>query len=368
MKTANPFGSKAREFCNLIGVEVPIVQAPMAGGGTTAELVSAVANAGGMGMIAAARLSAEELESMIHATRRLTNRPFGVNFILAPPEPFDGQAETVQAGLNQLREQFNLPLQKGKLKLPPPASLEEQLEIVLNQKIPVVSFAMGNPAKFVDRIHEHEALVFGTATTVDEAVELEKAGVDVTVAQGAEAGGHRSTFSVHYGDDLPLIGTMVLVPNVVDAVKCPVLASGGIMDGRGFAAALALGASGVQMGTRFLATKESGAFPEYRQKIGSARDTDTVVTWQFTGRPARSIRNQFIEHLDREGITPLPWPYQAVAADDIYRAATSGHIAEIAPLLAGQGAALARPNQSAAEVVAEIVGDAQQVLRKLTKT
>lgn len=346
---------------------MPIVQAPMAGGWTTAELVATAANAGALGMIAAARLSVEQLRAMIKATRQLTDRPFGVNFLLAPPEPFDGQAEVIQGGLNQLREQFNLPPQEGKLKLPPPTSLEEQLELILDQNIPVVSFAMGNPAKYVERIHAREALVFGTATTVEEAIELEKVGVDVIVAQGAEAGGHRATFSVQYGDELPLVGTIVLVPSIVDAVKCSVLASGGIMDGRGLVAALALGACGVQMGTRFLATPESGAFSDYRQEIFKARDVDTVMTWQFTGRPARSIRNRFIEHLDQLRIKPLPWPYQAVAAEDIYRAAVTENRGEIAPLLAGQGAALARPNQNAAEVVAEIIAEGQQVLGEFAK-
>lgn len=367
METARTLGMRSQQFCDLLGVEVPIVQAPMAGGWTTAELVATSANAGALGMIVAARLSVEQLKSTIKATRQLTDRPFGVNFLLAPPEPFDGQAETVQAGLNQLRGQFNLQPQEGKLKLPLPTSLEEQLEIVLDQNTPVVSFAMGNPAKYVERIHAREALVFGTATTVEEAIELEKVGVDVIVAQGAEAGGHRATFSVHYGDELPLVGTIVLVPSVVDAVKCPVLASGGIMDGRGLIAALALGASGVQMGTRFLATSESGAFPAYRQEIFKARDVDTVMTWQFTGRPARSIRNRFIEHLDQSGIRPLPWPYQAVAAEDIYRAAVTENMGEIAPLLAGQGASLAHPNQSAAQVVAEVIAESEQVLRELTR-
>ncbi|MBI1878436.1 MAG: nitronate monooxygenase [Chloroflexi bacterium] len=357
---------KSQQFCELLDIKVPIVQAPMAGGWTTAELVATVANARALGMIAAARLSVEQLKSIINATRQLTGHPFGINFLLAPPEPFDGQADTVQAALNQLREQFNLPPLERDLKLPPPTSLEEQLEIVLNQNIPVVSFAMGNPSAYVDRIHTRGALVFGTATTVEEAVELEQAGVDVIVVQGAEAGGHRSTFRVGYRDGLPLVGTMVLVPSVVDVVQRPVLASGGIMDGRGVIAALALGACGVQMGTRFLAAQESGAFPDYRQKILNSRDTDTVVTWQLTGRPARSIRNRFIQHLDNLGVTPLPWPYQAVAAEDIYRAAVTGNMGDIGPLLAGQGAGLAHANQSAAQVVAEVIAQVQQILKELT--
>jgi nitronate monooxygenase len=241
----------------------------------------------------------------------------------------------------------------------------EQLEIVFEQNIPVVSFALGNPSAYVDRIHAHGALVFGMVTTVAEAVALEEGGVDVVVAQGAEAGGHRSTFQVRYDEEPPLVGTMVLVPCIVDAVRCPVLASGGIMDGRGLVAALALGASGVQMGTRFLAAQESGAFPGYKEKILNAQETDTVITWQFTGRPARSIRNRFIQQLDEAGTTPLPWPYQRVVAGDIYRAAVTGNKAEFSLLLAGQGAGLARPHQSATQIVTEVVAEAQQLLKEL---
>lgn len=366
METTIAFGTASQSFCERVGIRVPIVQAPMAGGWTTAELVATTANAGGLGMVAAARLSVEQLGSLIQATRQLTDRPFGVNFLIAPPDPFDGQAEHLQAALNSLRARYGLPPREGGLALPPPPSLDEQLDLVLDQQVPVVSFAMGNPAPFVGRIHERGAMVFGAATTVEEAIELERAGVDVIVAQGAEAGGHRATFHVSQAEKLPLVGTMVLVPSIVDAVKCPVLASGGIMDGRGLVAALALGASGVQMGTRFLSTMESGAFPEYRQQLLDARDTDTVVTWHFTGRPARSIRNPFIEHLDQAGVAPLPWPYQAVAADDIYRAAVQEGRGEIAPLLAGQGAGLARPDQSAARVVEEIIEEAQAILTGLT--
>lgn len=364
MKSTATFGMNAQKFCELVGIDTPIVQAPMAGGWTTSDLVAAVANAGGLGMIAASLLSVDQLRSMIVETRQRTDRTFGVNFLLAPPEPFDGHAEAVQLRLNQLREQFDLPLLEGALQQPPPAPIEEQLELVLEQNVTLVSFAMGNPVHYVERIHARGALVLGTATTVEEAVELEQVGVDAIVAQGAEAGGHRATFRVQYGDELPLVGTMVLVPSVVDAVQCPVLASGGIMDGRGLAAALVLGASGVQMGTRFLATSESGAFLDYRQKIAHAHDTDTVVTWQLTGRPARSIRNRLIAHLDQSGITPLPWPHQAVAAADLYRAAATGNQGEISPLLAGQGAGLARLDQSASDVVDEIASEAQQVLRQ----
>lgn len=360
-------GPKAKQLCELLGVEVPIVQAPMAGGWTTAELVAGAANAGALGMIAAARLSAEQLRSILTATRQKTDRPFGVNFLMAAPEPFDGESQAVQAVLNAIRAEFGLPAPEAKPKPAPPPSLDELLEIALEAKVSVVSFAMGNPARFADRIHARGALLFATATTVQEAVDLEGAGADVIVAQGAEAGGHRSTYQAPPGSEFPLVGTMVLVPTVADRVRRPVLASGGVMDGRGLLAALALGASGVQMGTRFLATAESGAYPSYKQKLLTADATDTLVSRLFSGRPARGIRNRLIQALERAGVSALPWPHQSLAAVDLYGAAMAGDLAEIGILLAGQGAALARPGQSAAQVIAEVMGEAQRLLADLTR-
>jgi nitronate monooxygenase len=224
---------------------------------------------------------------------------------------------------------------------------------------------MGNPARFVDRIHAAGALVCAAATTVAEAVELESAGVDLIVAQGAEAGGHRATFRTPSDGPLPLVGTLVLVPCIVDAVRVPVIASGGIMDGRGLAAALALGASGVQMGTRFLMSRESGAYPDYRQRLEQARETDTFVTRQFTGRPARSLPNRLTGALEAASLDPLPWPYQGAVTGDLYSRAIDANQGDFAPLLAGQGTPLARSGQGAAEIVAEVAAQARQVLYDL---
>lgn len=365
MSSASEFGERAHRFCALVGSEVPVVQAPMAGGWITPELVAAVANAGGLGMIAAARLSTDRLLQAIDETRRLTDRPFGVNFLLAPPEPFDGDRSPVQATFDRIRAEMELRNPPAGADGPTPVALDEQLRLVLERGVGVVSFALGDPSALVGRVHAAGGVVLATATTVEEAIRLDAAGVDVIVAQGAEAGGHRSTFRVRYGEELPLIGTVVLVPAIADAVPRPVLASGGVMDGRGLAAALALGASGVQMGTRFLIAQESGAFPEYRERIVRGRDTDTVVTWQFTGRPARSLRNRFLELTTAADHDPLPWPHQAAAARDIYQAAIDGGHGDYAPLLAGQGVAIARRVQPAAEVVAEVVAEARQALARL---
>jgi nitronate monooxygenase len=350
----------------MLGIELPIVQAPMAGGWTTPELVAAVSNAGGLGMLPAARRTVDQLAGDIEAVSRLTTKPFGVNFLIAPPEPFDGNDDAVQAFLDPIRARFGLPAGTGRVRLPPPA-IDEQIELVGARRIPVVSFAMGNPHRFLDRLRAAKALAFGTATTADEAVALEQAGVHAVVTQGAEAGGHRATFDVSAPEELPLIGTMVLVPQVVDRVSVPVIAAGGIADGRGMAAALALGASGVQMGTRFLTVEESGAFPDYRARILRSDGTDTTVTRRVSGRPARALRTRLLREMHDRGVESLPWPYQGVAAQDVYAAAIGAGAGDFAPMLAGQGGAMARPGQRAQEVVAEVAADAVRVLLALSR-
>jgi nitronate monooxygenase len=226
--------------------------------------------------------------------------------------------------------------------------------------VPVISFAMGSPAPWVDRVHAAGALVVAAATTVAEAEAVEAAGADIVVAQGAEAGGHRSTFGTDPFDPLPLVGTMALVPAVVDAVGIPVVAAGGIMDGRGIVAALALGAAGVQLGTRFLLAAESGAPPSYRRRLLRAIETETAVTDAYSGRAARGLRNAFIGTFDAPGVRPLGWPRQGAAAADIYRASMDDD-GDWAPLFAGQGVRLGRREQPAAEIVRELVEDTRRV-------
>lgn len=361
MPESRTFGEQAHHFCSLTGIDLPIVQAPMAGGWTTPELVAAVANAGGLGMIAAARVSTEGLRELLDATRARSDRPFGVNFLLAPPDPFDGGRSRLRPLLDEIRAELGLPPPDGAPR-PEPPPLEEQLQLVLERGVKVVSFAMGDPSAHVETVHDAGGLVLAAATSVEEAKALDAAGVDVIVAQGAEAGGHRATFRVRHPQEPPLIGTLVLVPALADALDRPVLAAGGVMDGRGLAAALTLGACGVQMGTRFLLTPESGAFPDYRRRILAGGDTDTAITWRLTGRPARTLRNRLLTLLDDTGEDPLPWPHQAAAAIDIYRAAAARDDGDFAILLAGQGAPLARDTQPAAEMVAEIAAEAGRIL------
>jgi nitronate monooxygenase len=350
-------------LCERFGIEVPIVQAPMAGGWTTPALVAAVSEAGGLGTLAAGRITAEELRGQIEATRRRTRRPFGINFLVAAPAAPGPDDPATLAVLRRIRERLGLPL------APPPdarvhATVAEGLEIALAARVPVISFAMGSPAPYVERAHAAGAVVVATATTVAEAEEVAAVGADVVVAQGSEAGGHRSTFAPSKVDELPLVGTMALVPAVVDAIRVPVLAAGGIMDGRGIVAALALGAVGVQLGTRFLLATEGGAPPSYRRQLLGADETSTCVTDVFSGRPARGLRNAFARLFQESGARPLPYPRQGGSAIDIYQASLADD-GEWATLFAGQGLRLARREQPAAEIVRELIDDARSVRRHL---
>ena len=350
-------------LCDQLGIDHPIIQAPMAGGWTTPALVAAVSEAGGLGTLAGGRVTADELRRLIEETRRLTRRPFGINFLDPGPAPPGPDDPAVPAMLRSIRERLGLPLDPP-LRATDYPSVEEAVEIALAAGVAVVSFAMGSPRPYVERVHAAGAVVVGTATTVAEAEEVEAAGADLVVAQGAEAGGHRSTFAAGRPDELPLIGTMALVPAIVDAVRVPVLAAGGIMDGRGIVAALALGAAGVQLGTRFLLATESGAPPSYRRQLLAADETSTLVTDVYSGRPARGIRNAFARLFLAGGTRPLPYPRQGAAAADIYRASLETD-AEWSTIFAGQGLRLARREQPAAEIVRELVAEARGVVKSL---
>lgn len=352
-------------LCDLLGIRYPIIQAPMAGGWATPELVSAVCNAGGFGALAGARVSPEKLREDIRAVKERTERPFGVNFLLAPPEAGNRDVASAQGFLNGFREGLGLPPGGDELSLPP-SPLSEQLEVVFEERVPVLSAALGDPGELVERAHDEGMLAMAMITTVEEAVRVAGRGVDIVVAQGAEAGGHRSTFELEAGREAPLVGGMALIPQVVDAVEVPVVSAGGISDGRGVAAALALGASGAQLGTRFLLARESGAHPAYRRRLLEATEAATVVTRAFTGRPARALRNRFTEDYASDGPEPLAWPFQGVAAGDIYSASQAAGNGDYSPLFAGQGLGmLGEDGQGAAEIVEGLVAGAGAALSRL---
>jgi len=335
-------------------IEHPIFQAPMAGGGDTPELVAAVSNGGALGFIGAAYLTPEQIAETGRAVRTLTTRPFGIN-LFAPPPPADPSTDCA-AALRRVAPYF------AELDLPVPSRpvsktlpFEEQLEAALQTDASVFSFTFGiPPTHAIEAIRHRQMILMGTATTVDEALTIESAGFDAVVTQGSEAGGHRGTFRGDF--EAAMVGTISLVPQVVDAVRIPVVASGGIMDGRGIAAVLALGANAVQLGTAFLTCDEAGVPNVYKEAIGHAREDQTRVTRAFSGRPARGIANRFMTEVESEegGDAILPFPLQNALTRPLRSEAAQRGRAEFLSLWAGQGVRLAR-RQSATILVATLV-------------
>lgn len=345
-------------------IEHPIVQAPMAGGPTTPELVAAVSNAGGLGSLGAAYLPPETLREQVREVRDLTERPFAVNLFV--PSPFEADPERIEranALLGQYRKELGI---EAPEKISSFAeSFDDQLETVLEERVPVFSFTFGSLGPdLTGQLKQNGVTVMGTATTVREGLRLEEEGVDMVVAQGSEAGGHRGTFLGDFAD--ALVGTMALVPQLADALSVPVVASGGIMDGRGLAAALILGAEAAQMGTAFLVCEESGAHPEFKRAALEAAEDETAVTRAFSGRPARGVKNRFlIEVGEHEGELP-PFPVQNALTRDVRAMAQKQDRPEFMSLWAGQAARLARPIR-AAELVRGVVEGAEVTLRELTQ-
>lgn len=336
------------DFCRRFGMNIPVVLAPMGGGPSTPELTAAVSNAGGLGSLAVAYSSPEKITQDITKIRVLTNRPFAVNlFSPAAQEPMRGDVEAVSKFLGNFHQRLGLTAPQ----LPSNAieDFEKQIDAICESNPAVVSFTFGLlPPGAMQRLKAEGIFVVGTATTVDEARQLERAGVDAIVAQGGEAGAHRGTFAVPA--EQALIGTVALVPQVVDAVRVPVIASGGIMDGRGIVAALALDARAVQMGTAFLASKEAGTSAAYREALLEAREDQTTVTRAFSGRMARGIQNEFITKWNQSGLANLSYPWQNAFTQQMRRAASAGKDAGLLSLWAGQGVGLIREG-TAAELI-----------------
>lgn len=323
-------------FCELLGVDLPIVQAPI-GSATNPALAAAVSNAGGLGMLAGTWRDPDSLRRIVRETRELTGRPFGVNLVL---------------------------------RWPP----EERLELCLEEGVEVVSFSWGDPAPYIERVHSGGARLLHTVGFAEEATVAADVGVDVIVAQGWEAGGH-----VVGG-----VATLPLIPRVVDAVHPrPVLAAGGIADGRGLVAALALGAAGVMMGTRFLASEEARVHPAYRDGVLGASETDTVYSQLFDigwpDAPHRTLRNTTVaawEEAGRPAAGSRPGEGEVVASgpdgtpvprysDIIPLPETTGSVEALA-LYMGQSAGLVTRVQLAAEIVEDVRREAEEALQRLS--
>jgi nitronate monooxygenase len=344
-----------------LGVRHPIIQAPMAGGATTVDLVAAVAEAGALGFLATAYLTPAQVTEQARALRARTTRPFGINLFAPIPVP-DVPADAGPALERLAPYHAELGLTPPVLPAPAEDPFGGLLAAALESGASVLSFTLGVlPASAIEAVRARGMLLIGTATTVEEAVALERAGVDAVVAQGSEAGAHRGTFAADF--DAAMVGTMALVPQVVDAVSVPVVASGGIMDGRGIAAALALGASAVQMGTAFLTCDEAGVPEVYKRAILAAREHETRLTRAFSGRPARGIVNRFMTDAEPGGAI-LPFPLQNALTRPLRSAAARQGRAEFLSLWAGQGVRLAR-RQPAANLVERLAAETVAAVGRL---
>ncbi len=304
-------------ICDLFGIKHPIIQGGMAHLGT-AELVSAVSNTGGLGIIGAGYYQPDWVRQQIQLTKQQTSQPFGVNIQLASP------------------------------------FTEQVVEVVLQEKVAVVATGAGNPETYIPRFKQAGIKVMPVVAGVDLAKRLERAGADAIVAEGTESGGHIGETT-----------TMALVPQVVDSVQIPVVAAGGIGDGRGLAAALALGAQGIQMGTRFVCSEECIAHPRYKQKILEAHDRSTVVTKQTMGYPLRSLQNkltdQFLE-LEKAGVSKEV--LELFDRGRMYLGLIEGDI-EDGSLLAGQIAGLIKEIKPVRVIIEEIVAEAETIITSL---
>lgn len=306
----------ATPVCTLLGIEYPILQGGMAWV-SDASLASSVSNAGGLGIVSAMSMNAEQLREQIRRTRTLTDRPFGVNIMLMSPH------------------------------------VEEVARCVAEEKVPVVTTGAGLPGKYMPAWLEAGIRVVPVVPSVATAKMVRRSGASAVIAEGGESGGH-------VGD----LTTMALVPQVCDAVDIPVIAAGGIADGRGMAAAMMLGAVGVQMGTRFLVAKECTIHQAYKDRVLGARDIDTMTTGKRLGHPVRALKNVFTqEFLRREYDSSFSnEELESFGAGALRRAAREGDERD-GCFMAGQIAALVRHEQTAGEIIAEMMTETEQVLR-----
>jgi nitronate monooxygenase len=350
-----------------LGIEYPIIQGPL-GGLSTQRLTATVSNFGGLGSFGAVGLSPSAIKDVIAETRDLTAKPFAINLWVS----IEDEGARTSGSEAFARSLAPLVGHIQALGGTPPAykpyvsiKFEDQVRVVLDARVPAFSFIYGIPPKeILDECRTQGILTIGAATTPDEAIVLEQAGVDVIAASGFEAGGHRGSFLRPAEESLT--GTFSLVPQVADAVSVPVVAAGGITDARGVIAAFALGAEGVQIGTAFLACEESGASALHRNAILSGNARRTGLTRGFTGRLARGIHNQMLEELQRPGVEILPYPLQRNLVRNLSTLAEKAAQPQLLPLWAGQSANLSRHNNAETllqALVSEVSAIAGPVLR-----
>ncbi|NLP37223.1 MAG: enoyl-[acyl-carrier-protein] reductase FabK [Firmicutes bacterium] len=304
-------------LCDLLGIEYPVLQGGMAWV-ATGELAAAVSEAGGLGIIGAGNAPPDVLKAEIKKAKALTNKPFGVNLMLLSP------------------------------------FVEEVVKLLCDEGVRVVTTGAGNPGKYIDRFKAKGIKVIPVVSSVALAKRLERIGVDAVIAEGTEAGGHIGELT-----------TMVLVPQIVDALEVPVIAAGGIADGRGVAAALALGAEGVQLGTRFICARECTVHQNYKEAVLNAKDRDTVVTGETTGHPVRILRNRLArEFKQKEKSGATQEELAALGAGKLAAAAREGDV-QNGSVMAGQVAALVKTVEPAKAIINNLIKNTFSVIEEL---
>ncbi|WP_205501986.1 NAD(P)H-dependent flavin oxidoreductase [Rufibacter psychrotolerans] len=346
---------------DLLQVAYPLMQAPMLHIATPA-MVAAVSNAGALGSLPVGGQSPERVRTLIREVKSHTAKPFAVN-LFAHPHP--GQVDPAQGArmhrvLRLIGEGYQLEWEQPALENLPIFLAQDQIPVLLEEKVPVVSFTFGVlEPQVLDAFRKAGVVTMGTATCLDEALRLQEQGVSAVIAQGTEAGGHRGAFL--NPEAPPQIGLAALVRGIVRAVRVPVIAAGGIMDGAGLAAAFALGAQGVQLGSAFLRCPESAAPPAYKAAVATSQDQSTVLTKAFTGRWGRAIRNEFTRQMAPHEALVLPYPVQEVLTRALREKVGPEDVAKVFPLWAGQAAYLAR-ELPASQIVAAVLQEAEAIL------
>ncbi|MDF2858052.1 MAG: nitronate monooxygenase, partial [Neobacillus sp.] len=329
------------------------------------KLVAEVSNSGGLGMIGAGYLTPTQTREQIREIKQLTSNKFGLNLFV--PNEYaltENEMKVASQILQPIRDHLNI-LQKDRLEIPNSKhgfeTFNEQIKVVVEEKVSICSFTFGiPPQEVIATLKQHNVILIGTATTVREAVEIEKNGMDMVVVQGSEAGGHRGNFINEFQDGL--VGLMSLIPQVVDNVSIPVIAAGGIMDGRGLIASICLGARGVQMGTAFLTCIESGAHQVHKDAIIHANEDQTVLTRAFSGKWARGITNKFIMGMQKHENSLPDYPVQNTLTQDIRKVAASENNPEFMSLWSGQSPRLAKK-----QTVEFLINNIISVATKITK-
>lgn len=369
-------------LCDILDIEYPIILAGM-GGVATAELVAAVSEAGGLGVVGAASMPADEIERQVRRIRDLTSKPFGVDVLLpsgvaapqtprpdgetkppaqgdaSPKRPLDYLPAVYKEFVHSAEKEFGLPdrgsneeFSSGMRRLGSGDFSKKQVEAILELKVPVFAAGLGNPAPYAEAFHALGSKVIGLVGNVKNARRIAEGGTDVVVAQGTEAGGHTGR-----------IGTMALLPQVIDAVApTPVCAAGGIGDGRGIASALAMGCDGVWIGTAFLVSREATWPDLLKDRILAATEEDTRVTRLYSGKTMRNINNPLIEYWELQKIDALPMGAQGIVSGELMQAARAGDRLELLMNPAGQISGMLHEQRAAKDILADMVREAAQIL------